>query len=187
MRKSGIVALAMAAFSAPAFAMGTGGGGYGGFGGSTGASPTGFDEYSTALRLIHHEQYGDAIPHLQNALAQKPHDADVLNYLGFTERMVGNYQASMAYYQRALTEDPDHKGAHEYLGELYLDLKDLPNAQGQLAILQKLCDGSCDEVDALTKSIATYVAANPPSAAPATSTNTDTPQAPTVPAQPASQ
>jgi tetratricopeptide (TPR) repeat protein len=182
MRKSGILALAMMAFSAPALAMGSGGG-YGSFGGM-GNNPTSSDEYSTALRLIHNEKYGDAIPHLQNALANKPHDADILNYLGFTERMIGNYNYSMAYYQQALKSDPDHKGAHEYLGELYLDLKDLPSAQGQLAILQKLCDGSCDEVDALTKSIAAYEAANSPPAAPATLTNT--PQAPAEPpAQPA--
>lgn len=179
MRKSVLAALAMAAFSTPVFAMGSGGS-YGGFGGM-GSNPAGFDEYSTALRLIHHEQYGDAIPHLQNALEQKPHDADILNYLGFTERMIGNYNYSMAYYQKALTEDPDHKGAHEYLGELYLDLKDLPNAQAQLAILQKLCDGDCDEVAALTKSIATYVAANPPPTTGATVTNADTPQAPAAP------
>jgi len=183
MHKTGILAaLAIAAIAAPALAMGSGGGyGGGGFGGSGGGDAS-FDEYSTALRLIHHEKYGEAIPHLQSALADKPHSADILNYLGYTERMVGNYQYSMSYYQLALKEDPDHKGAHEYLGELYLNMKDLPSAQAQLAILQKLCDGDCDETDALTKSITAYEVANPPPATGAVLSNTDTPQTPAAPA-----
>lgn len=180
MRNTGILAfLAITALTAPALAMGSGGGYGGGMGGMGGSSGS-FDEYATAIRLIHHEKYGDAIPHLQSALADKPHSADILNYLGYTERMVGNYRYSLAYYQKALTEDPDHKGAHEYLGELYLNLHDLPSAQAQLATLQKLCDGSCDEVDALTKSIATYQAAFPNGAPAATSDAT-----PAAPAQPA--
>lgn len=185
MHIKGILAvLAVTAFAAPALAMGSGGGYGGGFGGGNSKSGS-FDEYSTALRLIHHDKFGEAISHLQSALADKPHSADILNYLGYTERMVGNYQYSLVYYQKALTEDPDHKGAHEYLGELYLDLKDLPNAQAQLVILQKLCDGSCDETDALTKSIAAYQVANATPATGATLTNTDTPQAPAAPATPA--
>ena len=58
-------------------------------GGSGGGSAS-FDDYSTALRLIHHEKYAEAIPHLEMALADKPHDADILNYLGYTHRMMGD-------------------------------------------------------------------------------------------------
>lgn len=182
MRKTALLtALAVSLAASSAWAMG---GSYSGMGGMNAPSGS-FDEYATALRLIHHEKYGDAIPHLQSALMEKPHDADILNYLGFTERMVGNYNYSMAYYQKALTEDPDHKGAHEYLGELYLDLKDLPNAQAQLAILQKLCNGDCDEVAALTRSIAAYQTASAaPVAAPAP-TASATPAASSAPVQPA--
>jgi tetratricopeptide (TPR) repeat protein len=184
MRKIGILAAALA-FTSPAVAMGSGGGYGGGFSGGAGNSGS-FDEYATAIRLIHHEKYGDAIPHLQSALTDKPHSADILNYLGYTERMVGNYNYSMAYYQQALKEDPDHKGAHEYLGELYLNLHDLPSAQAQLATLNQLCPSGCDEVVALTKSIATYQAAFPNGAPAATSDATPaTPAQPAAPAQPA--
>ena len=130
---------------------------------------TGFDDYAKALRLIRAEKYAEAIPKLQSALARKPHNADILNYLGFTERMVGNFPLSLNYYQLALKEDPDHKGAHEYLGELYLDMKNLNSANGQLAELVRLCPNDCVERDTLTKAITAYQASgttpNQPAAA----------------------
>lgn len=140
-----------------------------------------FDEYSTALRLINDQKYADAIPHLVRALADKPDNADILNYLGYTERMVGNYQISLDAYQRALHEDPDHKGAHEYLGELYLDLHDINSANAQLAELVRLCPDSCIERDTLTKAIAAYQA-NGATPNPAAATAQATPSATTAPA-----
>jgi predicted Zn-dependent protease len=165
----GIVLLAGATATSPLCAMG-GMGGYGGGGGmpSMGASaPMRLDDYSMAVRLINHEKYDEATPYLERALATHPHSADVLNYLGFVNRMVGKYSTSMGFYHQALIEDPDHKGAHEYLGELYLDVHNLTGAQGQLAELTRLCPSGCDELDVLTKAIATFEAAYPPTAAPA--------------------
>ncbi len=158
----GLTALTLLLPAAAAFAMG-GMNGYGGMGMSPGMMHTaGFDDYATALRLIHEEKYADAIPHLQRALSDRPHSADVLNYLGYTERMVGNYTVSLEYYQRALQENPDHKGAHEYLGELYLDLKDLNSANQQLAELVRLCPDGCVERQTLTAAISAYQANGAP-------------------------
>jgi tetratricopeptide (TPR) repeat protein len=167
-------ALALTLAVTQAFAMGGGGGGGGGgYGGGAGSGPSmSSDDYTVAKRLIKHKQYADAIPHLQLALADKPHDADILNYLGYTKRMVGDYDASLDYYQRALAEDPNHKGVHEYLGELYLQKNDLPSAQKELTTLASLCPSGCDERDTLTKAIASYQ----PAAAPAaTAAPTQTP------------
>ncbi len=126
-----------------------------------------FDDYAMALRLIHEERYSDAIPLLNRAHDGRPHDADILNYLGFTHRMMGDFNVALDFYQRALQEDPDFKRAHENLGELYLNMHDVASANGQLAELTRLCPSGCDDRDTLTKSIATYVAANPaPAAAP---------------------
>lgn len=164
-----VVALMLAASATPMalFAMGGGGGGYGGSFSSM-RMPAKPDDYSAALKLIHQERYADAMPYLDKAAAQHPHNADILNYLGYTHRMVGDYPGSLAWYQKALTEDPDHKGAHEYLGELYLNMRDVASARAQLAELVRLCPNDCDERDVLTKSIDTYVAANSPAAMPAT-------------------
>lgn len=162
MRKSLFVAvLTLAAGTAVSPLLAMGGGGYGGGSMGTMSGPMQGDDYGMALRLIHQDRFAHAIPYLMRELRRRPHSADVLNYLGFTSRMVGNFQNSLIFYQHALQENPDHKGAHEYLGELYLNMHDLASAQGQLAELVRICPTDCDERDTLTKSIATYVAANP--------------------------
>ncbi|HEV2653254.1 MAG TPA: tetratricopeptide repeat protein [Rhizomicrobium sp.] len=155
------------ALTTPSFSMGgMSGGGGGGYsmGPSGGAT---FDEYSAAVRLIRHEKYAEAIPHLDAALADRPHSADVLNYLGYTHRMIGDYTASLDYYKRALAINPDHKGVHEYLGELYLQMHDMPSAQHELETLASLCPSGCDERDTLTKAISAYAPATNATAAPA--------------------
>lgn len=158
-----------------AFAMGGGGGGggMGGYGGGGMRNTMTQDDYSTAVRLIHHEKYTDALPYLDRALVEKPNNADVLNYLGYTNRMLGNYPTSLDFYQRALARDPDHKGVHEYLGELYLKMHQLDQAESQLAELTRLCPDDCDEKDVLTKAIGDYeLAANAPAQPAATPVNT---------------
>jgi tetratricopeptide (TPR) repeat protein len=178
MRKLAIAAAALAivCMATPAISMGSGGSGmgYGGGGMMSGAAT--FDDYAVAMRLIHHQQYAEAIPHLDAALSQRPRSADILNYEGYTHRMVGDYQSSLDYYKRALAIDPDHKGVHEYLGELYLQMNDQASAQNELTTLATLCPSGCDERDALTKALASYA---PPAG---TAANTTAPTAPTTPA-----
>ena len=170
MRTSFYLAVAVSALlGTGAFAMGGGGGG--GYGGMNSMPSASFDDYTTAKRLIRHEQYADAIPHLEKALARHPHDADVFNYLGYTHRMVGvseqapardnDFKLSLAYYQQALAIDPNHKGVHEYLGELFLQMNDLDAAHHEMNELVILCPDGCDERDALDKALAAYV---PPAA-----------------------
>jgi tetratricopeptide (TPR) repeat protein len=125
--------------------------------------------YATGLQMIHQEKYAEAIPYFEHAFAMRPHSAYILNDLGFAHSKLGRYSTAMGFYRQALKEDPDHKGAHENLGELYLDLHDLASAQSQLAELARLCPSGCDERDSLTKSIASYQAANPAPATPAAS------------------
>src|SRR3954452_12441508 len=172
----------------PCFAMGGGGGGMGMSGGMSGGYAgsvhgSGFDDYANAVRLIHREKYAEAVPYLNRALQERPNSADVLNYLGYTHRMLGDYQGSLDFYQRALARDPDHKGVHEYLGELYLKMNPLGDAQQELAGFTRLFSGGCEEKDVLTKAIADYrlAAAAPAPAAtatPAVATATSTPAAP---------
>jgi predicted Zn-dependent protease len=157
-----VVATSVTLLTVPSFSMGGGGGGGGGgasYGGGFGPSSSGasFDDYTVAVRLIKHEKYSEAIPHLEMALANKPNSADILNYLGYTHRMLGDYPSSLDFYKRALAIDPEHKGVHEYLGELYLQMHDMASAQAELTTLAGLCPSGCDERDMLTKAIAAYV------------------------------
>jgi len=178
-----VIATSLMALTTPSFSMGGGGGGGNmGYGGGIQSDAT-FDDYATAVRLIKHEKYAEAIPHLDAALANRPHSADILNYLGYTHRMVGmtytdagrdgEFKMSLDYYQRALAIDPNHRGVHEYLGELYLQMHDMTSAQKEQATLASLCPSGCDERETLDKAIAAYApapaAAAPAAAAPAAS------------------
>lgn len=147
---------------APVFAMG----GYGGGGGGPMGGGMSMDDYSMAVSLIHNQKYAMATAYLNRALKNSPHNANVLNYLGYTHRMLGDYPGSLDFYQRALAINPDHKGAHEYLGELYLMIHDSASARGQLAELTRLCPDGCEERDVLTKAIDDYHAAAHAAAAP---------------------
>ena len=157
-----------------------GGGGGGGYGGNMSMMPSAsFDDYASAKRLIRHQEYASAIPHLMKALEQHPKDADILNYLGYTHRMVGvgeqadargrDFDMSLAFYQQALAIDPMHKGVHEYLGELFLQMNNLNAAHHEMNELVILCPDGCDERAALAKALAAYVPPAPDAGTPATS------------------
>ncbi|MDY0871851.1 tetratricopeptide repeat protein [Dongia rigui] len=113
------------------------------------------DDYKKAVDLIDDEKYAAAIPLLQKSIKEKGEYADALNQLGFANRKMGNWKAGMEYYLKALALEPKHLGANEYLGELYLEQKDLPNAEKQLAVLKAACD-DCDEFDTLEEAIDDY-------------------------------
>jgi hypothetical protein len=56
--------------------------------------------------------------------------------------------------------DANHRSAHEYLGELYLEMNQLGNAEKQLAALKKACPffGKCGEYEDLKEAIDKYKA-----------------------------
>ena len=113
----------------------------------------------TSVRAkIKAENYKGALEELRG-LAEDSQQADVYNLLGFTLRKTGDYETSLTYYTKALDLQPDHKGAHEYLGELFVETGKLDKAKDQLAALEKLCPNGCEERDDLQKVIAAKVAA----------------------------
>src|SRR3546814_14717232 len=85
--------------------------------------------------LVEDGKYAEAIPLLEQVVAKDAKNADALNYLGYSNRQLGNNDAALAHYQAALAVEPDHRGANEYLGELYLTLGDLPKAEERLDVL----------------------------------------------------
>jgi CheY-like chemotaxis protein len=115
-------------------------------------------DYEKAEYLIKADKCEEAIPLLKGVVADNPKDADALNFLGFCHRKTGKLKESLAYYEQALAVNPTHKGAHEYLGELYLRMGDLPKAEGQLKILQGLCPSGCEELEDLEADIADFKA-----------------------------
>jgi len=111
-------------------------------------------------KAIEAKDFKTAVGHLAKAVQELPNDADAHSMLGYSFRKVGTFDKSMEHYQRALKLDSNHRSAHEYLGELYLDLNQLDNAEKQLAALKKACPffGRCEEYDDLKKEVDAYKA-----------------------------
>lgn len=115
------------------------------------------DDYIEAQRKVKAEDYQGAIPILERILAQEPGNADALNYMGYSQRKLGNTTTALSYYLQALSNEPEHLGANEYLGELYLELGNVPKAEERLAVLQKVCSGCMEETE-LSEKIAAFKA-----------------------------
>jgi Flp pilus assembly protein TadD len=92
-------------------------------------------------------------------LADVHQHPDVYSLMGFNLRKTGDFANALIFYKKALDFDPNHKGAREYLGELYVETGQLPRAREQLAALAKLCPQGCEESE---KSGAGYRGGRPP-------------------------
>jgi Flp pilus assembly protein TadD len=86
--------------------------------------------------------------------------ADWNNLMGYCLRRsdAPDYAAAESFYNEALRINPQHRGALEYSGELYLITNDLAKAEARLAALDKACALPCDEYTALKKSVGRYKA-----------------------------
>jgi Flp pilus assembly protein TadD len=111
-------------------------------------------------KAIDAKDYKTAVSYLTKAVQELPKDADVHTLLAYSYRKVGTFDKSMEHYQTALKLDPDNRSAQEYMGELYLDMNQLANAEKQLVTLKKACPlfGKCEEYDDLKEAIDKYKA-----------------------------
>ena len=111
-------------------------------------------------KAIEAKDFKAAVGHLTKAVQELPNDADAHTMLAYSYRKVGTFDKSMEHYQRALKLDSKHRSAHEYLGELYLDMNQPDNADKQLAALKSACPmfGKCEEFEDLKKAIDGYKA-----------------------------
>ena len=110
--------------------------------------------YNEAERAVKAKQYEDAIKKLEQVVAKEPRNVDAMNYLAYSHRELGRYDISLGWYQKALALNASHRGANEYLGQLYLRMGNTKGAQAQLAKLQKLCGRGCEEYESLRSAIA---------------------------------
>ena len=111
-------------------------------------------ELKSAERLIYKERYKKAIKKLRNAIKEEPGNADAWNLLGYASRKKGDLEQSASAYSKALEIEPDHKGALEYQGELFLMQGDKAAAEANLAKLAMLCPDGCEQLEELTQAIA---------------------------------
>ena len=111
------------------------------------------DELALSRSLISAKNYRQALVELKRVDRVVVNNADVNNLLGFASRKMGQYSQAGAYYLKALKIDPNHLGALEYQGELFLIQKNVKLAQQNLAKLKRLCGTSCEEYVDLKKAI----------------------------------
>ena len=105
--------------------------------------------YVEAVSLINEHRYHDALAALADAQkAFGPHP-DVLTYIGYTYRKMGELDRAETYYRQALAIAPGHRGATEYFGELKVERGDMAGARLMLAELDHQCAFGCAEAETL--------------------------------------
>ena len=86
--------------------------------------------------------YSQAFKKLENAYSSDKSNPDILNYMGYTSRKIGNFDQAEKFYLTGLSIDPKHNGINEYLGELYVQTNRIDKATERLEVLK---DCNCDE------------------------------------------
>lgn len=113
-------------------------------------------DYAAGLKAIEAEKWSEAIRLLSSAALRDTRNADLQNYLGFAYRNSGDLSNAFLHYNRALTLNPRHRGAHEYIGEAYLMIGNRAKAEEHLASLRKICLLPCEEYAHLEKKVAEH-------------------------------
>jgi tetratricopeptide (TPR) repeat protein len=110
-------------------------------------------QVAEGARLVESGRYELGLPVLEAALARLPGDPDILVYIAFAHRRLGNRDAAMEAYLEALGSNPNHPAALAYQGSLLLEMGDRAGAEANLAQLTNSC-GRCAERETLARDIA---------------------------------
>ena len=109
--------------------------------------------YERAIKYLDKQDYAKANKALKAYTKSEPDDADGWNLYAYANRKMNKFEKAEMYYEKALNIDPDHKGASEYQGELYMQTNRPDLAQENLIKLVKLCPDSCYELQKLEEYI----------------------------------
>ena len=110
-------------------------------------------DYGAGLAALKADDAATALRHFQSALKRFPDAANLHNELGFTHRKLRQLDKAFEHYKRALMIDPRHRAAHEYIGEAYLLVGDVPSAEKHVAALRSICLLPCAELTDLQMAI----------------------------------
>lgn len=117
------------------------------------------DPLAVARQHVASQKWAAATEELQRVNATN--NADWNNLMGFSLRKNSppDLEGSERFYTEALRLDPQHRGALEYSGELYLMKGDLPRAEARLAALGQACPTSCGELRHLKRAVERFKSA----------------------------
>ena len=113
-------------------------------------------DYAAGRQAIQKKDWKEAVKRFHQTALREPDNADVQNFLGYAYRNLRELDLAFKHYKRAIQLNPRHRGAHEYIGEAYLMVNDLPNAEKHLAALREICLLPCEELADLEKAITKY-------------------------------
>lgn len=125
----------------------------------TQTEPSAVQRLAGASSAIQAKNWPAAIAELKAVVKQDPRNPDAHNLLAYSFRKQAKPDLPMAFehYRTALKLNPDHKGAHEYIGEAYLMDKKPAEAEKHLAALERICGNkACEEYLDLATAIAKY-------------------------------
>lgn len=113
-----------------------------------------------AREAVARQDYAKAGLVLRVALEKAPDRADYHNLYAYSLRKAPdpNMDLVFKHYHEALRLDPKHRGAHEYIGEAYLMVGNVPKAREHLTQLDRLCFFGCAEYTSLKQAIREYEA-----------------------------
>ena len=97
------------------------------------------------------KRFKDSLKFFELANEENPNEPDILNFLGFTSRKVGDFTMAEIYYEQGLEIDPLHNGINEYLGELYVQTNRIDKAKERLKVLKDCDCREFEELDAVIK------------------------------------
>ena len=80
--------------------------------------------------------YSQAFKKLEKAHKKDKSNPDILNYMGFATRKIGDFAKAEKFYLKGLNIKPDHNGINEYLGELYVQTNRIDKANERLEVLK---------------------------------------------------
>ena len=113
-------------------------------------------DFVAGKQAIDGKNWTRAIESFNKAAAKDARNADIQNYLGYAYRNGGQMDLAFRHYEQALAIDPNHRGAHEYIGEAYLLVNNLAKAEEHRAALDRICFLPCHEFTELKEKIAAY-------------------------------
>lgn len=156
MNHSIFVLVCSAALAWPLNALAAGGDGGGSSGDSTTSMRSQDPDFIAGMAAVKAKDWQQAASRMGAYTQRRPDDAEGWNQLGYALRHTGQLDPAIEAYGKALKINPRHRGAHEYLGEAYLQMGDVVRAERQLQLLDKLCFFGCEEYNDLKRSIGEY-------------------------------
>jgi tetratricopeptide (TPR) repeat protein len=113
-------------------------------------------DFAAGKKALAGQAWNAAIVAFKFAALRDPQNADLQNYIGYAYRRLRQLEPAFAHYRLALTFNPRHRAAHEHIGEAYLALGRVSQAEAHLAALREICLIPCDEHGDLERAIAGY-------------------------------